>query len=177
MGSGSGAVGRFELNTSLDEAQRTRYQDARVIRDLITRSQTIAVVGLSADRQKASFFVASYLQSEGYRIIPVNPRGGVILGEPVYPDLRTVPVKIDIVDIFRPVAEVAGIVDQAIEVGARAVWMQLRIIDFAAADRALSAGLEVVMDKCVKMEHGRFGGSLHWAGMNTEIISARKARR
>ena len=177
MGSGSGAVGRFELNTSLDEAQRTRYQDARVIRDLITRSQTIAVVGLSANRQKASFFVASYLQSEGYRIIPVNPRGGVILGEPVYPDLRTVPVKIDIVDIFRPVAEVAGIVDQALEVGARAVWMQLRIIDFAAADRALSAGLEVVMDKCVKMEHGRFGGSLHWAGMNTEIISARKARR
>ncbi len=177
MGSGSGAVGRFELNTSLDEAQRTRYQDARVIRDLITRSRTIAVVGLSADRQKASFFVASYLQSEGYRIIPVNPRGGVILGEPVYPDLRAVPVKIDIVDIFRPVAEVAGIVDQAIEVGARAVWMQLRIIDFAAADRALSAGLEVVMDKCVKMEHGRFGGSLHWAGINTEIISARKARR
>lgn len=177
MGSGSGAVGRFELNTSLDEAQRAKYQDAAVIRALIERARTIAVVGLSADRQKASFFVASYLQSEGYRIIPVNPRGGEILGETVYPDLRAVPVKIDIVDIFRPAAEVAGIVDQAIEVGAGAVWMQLKILDFEAADRALAAGLAVVMDKCVKMEHGRFGGSLHWAGMNTEIISARKARR
>ncbi|MCC6159137.1 MAG: CoA-binding protein [Deltaproteobacteria bacterium] len=177
MGSGSGVVGHFELNTSLDEAQRARYQDPNVIRNLIERSRTIAVVGLSADRQKASFFVASYLRSEGYRIIPVNPRGGEILGETVYPDLRAVPAKIDIVDIFRPTVEVAGIVDQAIAVGARAVWMQLRIIDFAAADRALAAGLAVVIDKCVKMEHGRFGGSLHWAGMNTEIVSARKARR
>lgn len=177
MGSGPGAVCSINLNTVLTPEQRARYQDPDVVRDLLETSRTIAMVGLSADRQKASYFVASYLRYEGYRVIPVNPRGGEILGERVYPDLRSVPDHVDLVDVFRPPSECPAIVDQAIAIGAHAVWTQLRIINFDAAEKALAAGLKAVMDKCVKMEHGRYGGSLHWAGMNTEIISARKPLR
>lgn len=177
MGLGPSAVCSISLNTALTAAQRARYQDPDVIRELLARSRTIAMIGLSADRQKASYFVASYLRYEGYRVIPVNPRGGEILGERVYPDLRSIPHPVDLVDVFRPASECAAIVAQAIGIRAKAVWTQLRIIDFEAAEKALAAGLKVVMDKCVKMEHGRYGGSLHWAGMNTEIISARKPRR
>jgi predicted CoA-binding protein len=135
------------------------------------------MVGLSSEKQKASNFVASYLLYEGYRVIPVTPRGGEILGQRAYPDLKSIPEKVDIVDVFRPSSEVMGLVDDAIAIGAKAIWTQLRIIDFAAADKALAAGLQVIMDKCVKMEHGRYHGSLHWAGMNTQIITARRARR
>lgn len=165
------------MNTSLDADQRDKYQNPHVIRELLTHGKTIAVVGLSSEKTKASNMVASYLQDEGYRVIPVNPSADEILGEKVYKDLRSIPFPIDIVDVFRPAAEVAGIVDRAIEIGAKAVWMQLRIIDFAAADRALAAGLKVVMDRCIKMEHGRYCGALHWAGMNTEVISARRPAR
>jgi predicted CoA-binding protein len=161
----------------LTPEQQTLYQDPASIHDILADAKTIAMVGLSADRQKASYFVATYLKREGYRVIPVNPRGGTILGEKVYPDLTSIPDQVDIVDVFRPASEVPGIVDQAIAIGAKAVWMQLRIISFEAAEKARAAGLSVVMDKCVKMEHGRFSGSLHWAGMNTEIISARRADR
>jgi uncharacterized protein len=177
MGFGPGAVCSINLNTILTADQRARYQDPDVIRDLLAESRTIAMVGLSADRQKASYFVASYLRYEGYRILPVNPRGGEILGERVYPDLRSIPEPVDLVDVFRPASECSAIVDQAIGIHAKAVWTQLRIVSVEAADKALAAGLKVVMDRCVKMEHGRYGGSLHWAGMNTEIISARKPLR
>ncbi|NPV92807.1 MAG: CoA-binding protein [Firmicutes bacterium] len=177
MGFGSGASCSINLNTTLTPEQRERYQNPGVIQKLLDTARTIAIVGLSADRQKASFFVASYLKYEGYRIIPINPRGTDVLDEKCYPDLLSIPEKVDIVDVFRPAHEVPEIVEQSIAIGAQAVWMQLRIIDFAAAEKAEQAGLMVVMDKCVKMEHGRFGGSLHWAGMNTEIISARKERR
>jgi predicted CoA-binding protein len=174
MGFGPGPVCSIRLNTALTAGQRAKYQNPDVIRDLLEQCRTIAMVGLSADRQKASYFVASYLRYEGYRVIPVNPRGGEILGERVYPDLRSIPDVVDLVDVFRPASECSAIVDQAIAIRAKAVWTQLRIVDFEAADKALAAGLKVVMDTCVKMEHGRYGGSLHWAGMNTEIISARK---
>jgi predicted CoA-binding protein len=145
------------------------------MRRLLTRARTVAIVGMSVDMQKASAFVASYLQHEGYRIIPVNPRGGRILGETVYPDLASVPTPIDIVDVFRPAVEAPEFARQAVAVGAKALWLQLRIVSFEAAELAAAAGLDVVMDRCVKMEHGRFNGTLHWGGMNTEIISARKA--
>ncbi|MFO0917607.1 MAG: CoA-binding protein [Planctomycetaceae bacterium] len=177
MGFGSGASCAISLNTALTPEQRTLYQDPDRVRELLGQAKTIALVGLSADRQKASYFVANYLQREGYRVIPVNPRGGTILGETVYKDLLSIPEKIDIVDVFRPAAELPEIVDQAIAIGAKAVWTQLRIIHFEAAEKARAAGLAVVMDKCVKMEHGRYSGSLHWAGMNTEIITARRAKR
>ena len=177
MGFGPSAVCSINLNTTLTPEQRDRYQDPDIIRELLDACRTIAMVGLSADRQKASYFVASYLRYEGYRIIPVNPRGGEILGERVYPDLRSIPGTVDLVDVFRPASECAAIVDQAIAIHAKAVWTQLRIVDFEAAEKALAAGLKVVMDRCVKMEHGRYGGSLHWAGMNTEIITAKKPLR
>ncbi len=175
MGPGPGPAGDLRLNTTLTEDERRRFQDPAVIRRLLARARTVAIVGMSADMQKASAFVASYLQHEGYRIIPVNPRGGRVLGETVYPDLASVPVPIDIVDLFRPAPEAPGFARQAVAVGAGAFWQQLRIVSFEAAELAAAAGLEVVMDRCVKMEHGRFNGTLHWGGMNTELISARKA--
>ena len=175
MGSGSGLACDLRLNTSLTEDERRRFQDPVTIRRLIADSRTVAIVGMSADPQKASAFVASYLQHEGYRIIPINPRGGRVLGETIYPDLTSVPVPIDIVDVFRPSPEAPAFARQAVTIGAKALWLQLRIVSFEAAEIAAAAGLDVVMDRCVKMEHGRFNGTLHWGGMNTEIISARKA--
>ena len=177
MGLGSGASCAISLNTVLTPDQQALYQDQDTIREILGNARTIAIVGLSADRQKASYFVATYLKREGYRVIPVNPRGGTILGEMVYPDLTSIPEKVDVVDVFRPAAELPDIVEQAIAIGAKAVWTQLKIINFEAAEKARAAGISVVMDKCVKMEHGRFSGSLHWAGMNTEIITARRANR
>jgi predicted CoA-binding protein len=176
VGPGSGPACDFRLNTALTDDERRRFQDPAVIRRLLATVRTVAIVGASADLQKASSFVGSYLQHEGYRIIPVNPRGGRLLGETVYPDLASIPVPIDLVDVFRPPAEAVDFARQAIAVGARAFWLQLRIVSLEAAELAAAAGLDVVMDRCVKMEHGRFHGTLHWGGMNTEIITARKAR-
>ncbi len=167
----------IRLNTQLTPEQRERFQNGKVIRDLIGDSRTIAVVGLSTEKTKASNMVASYLQDEGYRVIPVHPKADEILGEKCYPSVSAIPFPVDIVDIFRPAAEVPQIVEEAIQNGAKAVWMQLRIIHFPAAERALEAGLRVVVDKCIKMEHARYGGMLHWAGMNTEVISARRRKR
>jgi predicted CoA-binding protein len=182
MGSGPGLSCAVTLNTSLTPDQRARFQDVARINHLLESARTIAVVGLSSDRQKASYFVAGYLRDEGYRIVPVNPRGGNILGETVYPDLASIPFPVDLIDIFRPARDVDAIVDQALArkqkgIDSPAIWLQLRIINLLAADRALAAGFAVVMDKCVKMEHARYRGGLHFAGMNTEIISARKRRR
>ncbi len=164
----------IKLNTQLDAAQRERFQNTAVIRRILAETKTIALVGLSSEKTKASNMVASYLHDEGYRVIPVTPKPGVILGEESYPDLKSIPFPIDLVDIFRPANEVAGIVEDAMAIGAKAVWMQLRIIDLEAAARAQAAGLDVVVDRCIKMEHGRYSGRLHWAGMNTELVSARR---
>jgi predicted CoA-binding protein len=182
MGSGPGAACAISLNTSLTPEQRALYQDVAQVNRVLDTARTIAVVGLSTDRQKASFFVAGYLQDEGYRIVPVNPRADEILGEKAYPDLASIPFPIDLVDIFRPPGEIDAVVDQAIArkqqgIDAPAIWMQLRLVNLKAAERARAAGLTVIVDKCVKMEHGRYRGSLHFAGMNTEIISARKRKR
>jgi predicted CoA-binding protein len=170
----SGGACDIRLNTSLTQEQRERYQDSQTIRRLLSTAKRIAVVGLSTEKTKASNMVASYLKDEGYRIIPVNPNADEILGEKCYPDLLSISESVDIVDIFRPASEVAGIVEQAVEIRAKAVWMQLRIIDLPSADRAISAGLVAVVDRCIKMEHGRYCGALHWAGMNTEMISAKR---
>jgi predicted CoA-binding protein len=137
--------------------------------------RTVAIVGMSANPQKASAFVASYLKHEGYGVALVNPRGGRLLGQTVYPDLASVPAPVDVVDVFRPSPEAVAVAREAVAVGAKALWLQLRIVSFEAAELAAAAGLDVVMDRCLKMEHGRFNGTLHWGGMNTEIISARKA--
>jgi predicted CoA-binding protein len=132
------------------------------------------MVGLSTDKTKASNMVASYLLDEGFRVIPVHPKADLILGQKCFPDLRSIDVPVDVVDVFRPASEVAKIAEDAIEIGAKAVWMQLRIIDMESAARLREAGLEAVVDRCMKMEHGRYSGALHFAGMNTEVISAKR---
>jgi hypothetical protein len=171
------AACEITLNTTLTDEERRRFQNPATIRRILAASKTIAVVGLSSERQKASHFVATYLQRAGYRVIPVNPRGGTVLEETVYPDLASVPVPIDLAVIFRRGQETLRVAEQAIAAGVPRIWFQLRIPVMEAAERASAAGLDVVMDKCIKMEHGRFGGTLAWAGMNTEIVSARKAKR
>lgn len=173
---GASSACSISLNTRLTPEQREKYQNTKVIREILGTAKVIAVVGLSAESTKASNMVASYLQDEGYEIVPVNPRAVEILGQESFPDLKSIPYPVDVVDIFRPVNEIPDIVQDAISIGASAVWMQLRLIDLDSADKALAAGLKVVVDKCIKMEHGRFGGMLHWAGMNTEVVSAQRRK-
>ena len=165
------------MNTSLSEEERVSYQNPDVIRHLLHFSNTIAIVGLSDKPQRASNFVGSYLKSEGFHVIPVNPMKEEILGEKSYPDLKSIPGSVDIVDIFRRPQDCYDIVREAIDIGAKAVWMQLSIVNRDAAKLAKENGLEVIMDRCIKMEHGRYNGNLHWVGMNTEIITAKKAAR
>lgn len=173
---GANSACEISLNSRLSVADRARFQDTRTIRRLLAEAKTIAIVGLSTEKTKASNMVASYLQDEGFRVVPVHPKATEILGEKAYPDLASIPFPVDVVQVFRPASEVPGIVDQAIAIGAKAIWLQLRIVNIEAAERALAAGLTVVMDKCLKMEHGRFGGMLHWAGMNTEVITAQRRK-
>jgi predicted CoA-binding protein len=182
MGSGPGVSCAVTLNSSLTPEQAARFQDVAEINRILATARTIAIVGLSSDRQKASFFVAGYLRDEGYRIVPVNPKADAILGEKAWPDIASIPFPVDLVDVFRPPRDVDAIVDQMIArqekgIDAPALWLQLRIVNLPAAERAAKAGLTVIMDKCVKMEHGRYHGGLHSAGMNTEIISARRRKR
>lgn len=165
------------MNTRLSADERNLYQNPDVIRRILNSSRTIAMVGLSDKKERASNFVGSYLKSERYTIIPVNPLKQEILGEKCYPDLASVPVPIDVVDIFRKPEECVNVVKEAITNKAKAVWMQLGIVNRDAAELALKNGLLVVMDRCLKMEHGRYNGNLHWAGMNTEIITAKKVSR
>jgi uncharacterized protein len=173
---GTPTASDISMNTALDAHQRDQFQNSRRIRDLLGSARTIAVVGCSTEKTKASNMVASYLQDEGYRVIPVNPRATEILGEKCYPDLRSIPEHVDIVNVFRPTADVPPIANEAIEIGAGALWLQLRIVDLDSAQRALDAGLTVVVDRCIKMEHGRYCGALHWAGMNTEVITAQRRK-
>lgn len=176
MGPGSGPACDIVLNTALTDEERRRFQDTATIRRLLAASRTIAVVGLSTDEQKPSQFVATYLRRHGYRIVPVTPRGGAMFGEPAWPDVASIPFPVDLVDVFRPAEECMAVTEQTIAAGIPAIWYQLRIPAIAAAERAAAAGLAVVLDRCTKMEHGRWTGTLHWNGMNTEIISARKPR-
>ena len=133
------------------------YQNTETVKKILRTYRTVAVVGLSDKPERPSYTVASYLQSQGYRIVPVNPRISRVLGEDAYPDLVSIPFEIEIVDIFRRSEDVPPIVDAAIERGARAVWMQQGVIDETAAEKAKAAGLEVVMDLCMLQEHEKHG--------------------
>lgn len=152
-------------------------QDSANLRRILATCHTIAVVGLSANWHRPSFFAAKYMQDHGYRVIPVNPAYETVLGEVCYPSLEAMPGPVDMVDIFRRSGDVGPIVESAIAIGARVVWMQLGVVNEAAAQRAREAGLEVVMNRCVKIEHGRLFGGLNWMGVNTGVISARRGRR
>jgi len=177
MGPGSGLSCAIRLNSVLTEEQKELYQNRQDMENVLDDLRVIAMVGLSADPQKASSFVAGYLLRAGYRVVPVNPKADVILGQKVFRTLTEIPFPVDVVDVFRPAEECASLVEQAIAVRARAFWQQLRIINLAAAERARTAGLISVVDACMKMEHGRYHGGLHEAGMNTELISARRVHR
>ena len=150
--------------------------DINTLRRILGENRVIAVVGLSADWFRPSYFAAKYMLEHGYRVIPVNPKYPEILGQRCYKSLREVPEKIDIVDIFRKTQDVMPIAEEAIAVGAKVLWQQLGVKNEAAAARARAAGLEAVMDRCVKIEHGRLFGGLNWVGVNTRVISAKRPR-
>ena len=158
----------------MSESQPPVPPDAR-IRDILERTRTIAVVGASANWNRPSAFVMRYLQAKGYRCIPVNPglAGQTLLGETVYASLRDIPGAVDLVDIFRASEHIGPIVDEAIAIGAKVVWMQLGVRNDAAAARAAAAGIAVVMDRCMKIEFGRLGGELSWYGVNSGLVRNR----
>ena len=150
--------------------------DINTLRRILGENRVIAVVGLSADWYRPSFFAAKYMQEHGYRVIPVNPKYTEVLGEKCYPTLRAIPEKVHIVDVFRKTQDVPPIAEEAIAIGAKVLWQQLGVKNEAAAARARAAGLETVMDRCVKIEHARLFGGLNWVGVNTRVISAKRPR-
>jgi len=152
--------------------------DVSTLRRILRDCRTIAVVGLSAEWHRPSYFAAKYMQQHGYRVVPVNPRyalhGGTVLGERCYASLAEVPHPIDMVDVFRRSEDVLPIARQAVEIGARCLWQQIGVANCEADAIARAAGLDSVMDHCIKIEHARLFGGLHWAGVNTRVISARR---
>jgi predicted CoA-binding protein len=148
--------------------------DISTLRRILKGYRTIAVVGLSAQWYRPSHFAARYMQQHGYRIVPVNPRYDEVLGERCYPHLRSIPQPVEIVDVFRRSEDVLPIAREAIAIGAKCLWQQIGVTNAEADALARAAGLDSVMDRCVKIEHARLFGGLHWAGVNTRVISAKR---
>jgi predicted CoA-binding protein len=154
------------------------------LRRILGSCRTLAVVGLSPQWHRPSFFAAKYMQQHGYRIVPINPGASEILGERSYPSVSAAAealaregTQIDLVDCFRRSEDIPPIADEAVAIGARCLWLQIGVIHEAAARKAREAGLAVVMDRCVKIEHARLFGGLNWAGVNTKVISARRPQQ
>ena len=150
--------------------------DIETLRRILGTCRVIAVVGLSADWFRPSYFAASYMQSHGYRVIPVNPRYETILGQRCYPSLADIPEPVDMVDVFRKADDVPPIAEEAVRIGARVLWQQLGVRNLEADALVRSHGLESVMDRCVKIEHARLFGGLNWVGVNTRVVSAKRPR-
>ena len=148
--------------------------DIRVLKQVLKQHRTIAVVGLSADWFRPSYFAAKYMQAHGYRIVPVNPKYPSILDETCYASLADIPFPVDIVDVFRKPADTPLIAQQAVDIGAKVLWLQLGVVNADAESIAVQAGLTVIMDRCVKIEHARLFGGLGWFGVNTGVISAQR---
>lgn len=151
--------------------------DISTLRRILRENRTIAVVGLSANWYRPSYFAAKYMMEHGYRIIPVNPQYQEVLGQKCYASLRDIPDKVDIVDCFQKTERILPLAEDAIAIGARVLWQQIGVVNEAAAARAKAAGLDSVMDRCVKIEHGRLFGGLNWVGVNTRVISAKRPQR
>jgi predicted CoA-binding protein len=149
--------------------------DIATLRRVLRETRTLAIVGLSADWYRPSYFAAKYMKEHGYRIIPVNPKYEQILGEKCYPDLRSIPQPVDLVDVFRKPADCAPIALDAVQIGAKVLWLQIGVINDEARRIGEAAGLTVVMNRCVKIEYARLFGGLHWMGVDTGVISARRA--
>jgi predicted CoA-binding protein len=150
--------------------------DIVTLRRILKTYKRVAMVGLSADWWRPSFFAAKYLLEHGFEVIPVNPKYEEILGQKCYPDLKSIPTPVDIVDLFQKAERVPLFVDDAIAIGAKVVWMQLGIVNQEAAQKSRDAGLEVVMDRCMKIEYARIFGGLNTIGVNTKIISAKRPK-
>lgn len=150
--------------------------DISTLRRILAEAKTIAVVGLSANWHRPSNFAAKYMQEHGYRVIPVNPAYQEVLGERCYPTLESIPDAVDMVDCFRAASEIEPLARSAIAIGAKVLWMQLGVINLEAAKLARAAGLDVVIDRCVKIEHARLYGGLNFVGVNTKVISAKRSK-
>ena len=152
-----------------------RYQNPLTIQRVLNTATTIAIVGLSNNELRASYFVGYYLKRHGYRVIPVNPRETQILGEPCYTSLPDVPVPVDVVNVFRAPDALPGIARDAVAIHAGVLWCQYGVINFEGAQIAEEGGVTVVMDRCLKVEHARYAGRMHWLGFNTERITSVRA--
>ncbi len=152
----------------------TDGNDINTLRRILSENRRVAVVGLSADWSRPSNFAAKYLLEHGFEVYPVNPKYDEILGQQCYRDLKSIPHEVDVVDLFQKADRVMPFVEDAIEIGAKVVWMQLGIVNAEAAAKARAAGLEVVMDRCMKIEYARLFGGLNWVGVNTGVISAQR---
>lgn len=150
--------------------------DIQSLRQILIQTRTIAVVGLSDRWHRPSYFAAKYLKNHGYKIIPINPKYQSILDEPCYPDLGMVPEPIDVVNVFQRSERVPPFAADAIAIGAKVLWLQLGVTHSEAATQARSAGLEVIQDRCMKIEHGRLLGGLNYCGVNTKLISSKRPR-
>jgi uncharacterized protein len=148
--------------------------DLPTLRRILKSNRTIAVVGLSANWNRPSNFAAKYLQQHGYRVIPVNPAYAEVLGECCYAELAAIPHPVDVVDVFRRTADVLPIAQAAVAIGAKCLWQQIGVTNHEADALARAAGMDSVMDRCMKIEHARLFGGLHWAGVNTRVISAHR---
>jgi uncharacterized protein len=149
-----------------------RYQDPQTIQRVIHTAKTVAIVGLSRNELRASYFVGYYLRRHGYRVFPVNPRETEILGEKSFKSLADVPVPVDIVNVFRAPDALPSIAREAVAVGAGNLWCQFTVINEEGARIAEAGGLSVVMDRCIKVEHARYVGRMHWLGFNTQRITS-----
>jgi uncharacterized protein len=150
----------------------TRYQDPTTVQRVIHTAKTVAIVGLSTNELRASYFVGYYLNRHGYRVVPVNPRESEILGQTCYPSLLDLPVPVDVVNVFRAPDALPGIARDAVAIHASTLWCQFGVINEEGARIAEDGGLTVVMDRCLKIEHARYVGRMHWLGFNTQRITS-----
>lgn len=166
------------MNATLGKVDHDTYDDD-YIRAILRKVNVIAMAGASANWNRPSYFAMKYLQQKGYRVIPVNPReaGKEILGEKVYASVSEIPVRVDMVDCFRNSDAIPPLADEAIKIGAKVLWMQLGVRNDAAAQKAETAGLNVVMNRCPKIEYGRLSQEIGWMGVNTRVVSSKRQRR
>jgi len=153
----------------------TKYQDPLTIQRVLHTARTIAIVGLSSNELRASYFVGYYLKRHGYQVIPVNPRETEILGETCYASLLDVPVPVDVVNVFRAPDAVPAIARDTVAIGAGTLWCQFGVINADGAKIAADGGVTVIMDRCIKVEHARYAGRMHWLGFNTQRITSVRA--
>jgi predicted CoA-binding protein len=155
-------------------AEVSKYQDPLVIREIMHTARTIAIVGLSSNPLRPSNFVGFYLQRHGYTIVPVNPNEREVLGQKAYASLSEIPFHVDVVDVFRASAAVPAVAEEAVRIGAGALWLQFGVISAEGAHIAKDGGLKVVVDRCMKVEHARHMGRMHWLGFNTGVVGSQR---